>query len=122
MRPFRTADRFAVQILDLLDSRLAVHVEGRKAKKPRADNGQTDKVAVFAGDLGRELGKGHLGQVKFAVECHACEAFMMAEQKPVEVDTLCLNDAGANVAKVVVVRGGDRQRKFRHRNASSTRP
>ena len=58
--PFRAAHRLAVEILDLLDPCLAVHVEGREAKQARADHRQPDQVAALTRDLGREFGERHL--------------------------------------------------------------
>ena len=114
MRPFGRADLLALQVLDRFDPALLVHVERREAEQPRADHRKADDVAVLARDLGRELREGELGEVELAIGGEAREAFVMAEIEPGVIDPLGLDEAQAEIAEVIVIRGRDRKLQVRH--------
>src|SRR5262249_45106218 len=91
-----------------------VHIEGREAEVPRADDRQRDDVGVLARHLGREFRERQFGDVPLAVEGEAREDLVQLRHQPSVLDALGLHRAGAEVAEVIVVLGGDRQMQFLH--------
>ena len=74
--------------------------------------------ASCARDLGGELREGKLGQVEFAVGGKAREAFVMAEIEPGVIDAFGFDDAEAEIAEMIVIRGGNTQFQLRHSSSS----
>ena len=81
---------------------------------PRADHRQRGDVGVLARHLGREFRKRKLADVPFAVEGEARENLVQLRHQPGVLDAFGLHRAGAEVAEMVVVFGGDRQMQFFH--------
>jgi hypothetical protein len=99
------------QIRNGTDAALPVHVERGETEEPGADHGQSDDVGARAADLGHELGKRELGEIELPIGGEAGEALMMPECEPGMVDSFCPYEAETEVAKVIVVGGGDGQRQ-----------
>jgi hypothetical protein len=115
VRPFRRADGLALEIGRGLDPALAVDVERAEPEQPRGEHRQADDIRVVAGHPRGELGERELGHVPFAVEGEARENLVVAEREPGVLDPLRLDRAGAEIAEMVVVGGGDRQLDLVHR-------
>src|ERR1700748_3886641 len=109
MGPFGRAYLFALQVLDGFDTAFLVDVERTEAEQARTDDGQADNVRIFAADLGGKFGEGKLADIPFPVEREAGENLMMAMHKPSMVDPFGGHRAGAKIAEMVVIRGGNRQ-------------
>ena len=109
VRPFGRADRLALEIRRAFDAGLPVHVERGEAEQARADDRKPDDVRVRAGDLGHEFRERQLGRIPLAVEGEAREDLVVAEREPGEIDALRAHEPRSQVAKMIVVGGGDRQ-------------
>ncbi len=115
VRPFRRADGLALEVGRGFDPALAVDVERAEPEQARGEHRQADDVRVVPRHLRGELGEREFGHVPFAVEGEAREYLVMAEREPGVVDALRLDRAGAEIAEMIVVGGGDRQLDFVHR-------
>src|SRR5262249_13919719 len=112
------ADPLALQVCGRFDLAVLVDVEGREAEVARADHWQRDDVRLLARHLGRELGERELRNVPFAIEREAREDLMQLGHQPGVLDAFRLHRAGAEIAEVIVVLGGDGQMQFLHRGRS----
>ena len=67
-----------------------------------------------ARDLCRELGERELRNVPLAIEGKAREDLVQLGHQPGVLDAFRLHRAGAEIAEVIVVLGGNRQMQFLH--------
>ena len=81
---------------------------------PRADHRQREDVGVLARHLRGEFRERQLAHVPFAVEGEAREDFVQLRHQPGVLDAFGLHLAGAEVAEMVVVLGGDGEMQLFH--------
>ena len=114
MGPFGRADLFALEVGRRGNLAIAVDVEGREPEMARADDWQRHDVGIRARHLGHEFRKRQLAHVPFAIEGEARENFVQLRHQPDVLDAFRLHGAETEVAKVVVILGGDRQLQLVH--------
>jgi hypothetical protein len=114
LRPFGHADALAGELFGLCDAGLAADVDRRMAKHARREHRQRDEARVVLRGECRDLGERHLGDVEFAVHEEAVEHFLDRQPQRVEIDARDRYRSVDQVAHVVVLADGEREREFRH--------
>src|SRR5262245_25295969 len=116
--PFGRADPLAFEIRGRPDLAVLVDVEGREAEVARAHDRQRDDVGLLARHLGRELRKRQFADIPFPIEVEGRYDLVQLGHQPGVLDAFRLHRAGAEIAEVVVVLGGDREVQLLHRGRS----
>ena len=114
VRPFRRADLLALEVLGALDLALLVDEERREPEVPRGDHRQRQDVGVLARHLRGEFRERQFADVPFAVGGEAREDLVQLRHQPGVLDAFGADIAGAEIAEVVVVLGGDGEVQLFH--------
>ena len=114
LRPFGHADALARELRRQGDAAIAADVDRRVAEHARRKHRQRNETPVVLGRQCDDLGERHFGNVEFAVQQKAVEHLLDGQPQHIEVDAGDRHGSVDEVAHVVVLADGEREREFRH--------
>src|SRR5713226_2293548 len=119
--PLRYAYSLAFQILGLFDTGIHIHIGGGMAEYARHKGGNAHEGKIAARLPAHKAAKGHLGNVKLAMNRHAPESlFRPLHRDEIKLDAFRLDGAIAQGADAVIIAASKIDLQFCHRVLPST--